>query len=154
MVVDLLGIGMIVVGIVLFAIELIHPGALLLIPGSILLVAGLLYVFFPQVLLGGPIGPILIILAAVGTAIAEIPLYRYFAPVHRPMTTTSSGLTGEVGVVIVPTIPDTLKGKVRVKSEIWSAQSDQPIPAGTHVRVVSGEGVAIRVVPIDAGASA
>ena len=146
---DTIGIILVVVGVALFAFELIHPGALLIIPGSIILVAGVLYLLVPTVLLDSYVGPILIIVAAVCGALFEIPYYRWVAPVHRPMSTTSGGLVGEEAVVIVPVEPNNLRGKVKVRSEVWSARSDQPIPVGTHVRIVHGEGVSVTVQPID-----
>jgi inner membrane protein len=145
---DAIGITLVVVGIALFAFELVHPGALLIIPGSILLVAGFLYLFLPDVLLDSYIGPVLVIVAAIVGALVEIPYYRWVAPVHRPMSTTSAGLVGSEGIVVAPVIPNTLRGKVRVNSEIWSARSSEPIPEGTRVRVIHGEGVSVTVQPI------
>jgi membrane-bound ClpP family serine protease len=149
MVVDAIGVTLVIAGIVLFVLEIVHPGALLLIPGSILLVAGLLYIFFPSTLLNSGYGPLLIISAAIVSALIELPYYRYIAPNHRPMSTTTAGLTGEQGIVVTDIVPNTIKGKVRVKSEIWSARSDRPIATGTMVRVVSGEGVAVKVIPLE-----
>ncbi len=127
------------------ALEFVHPGALLLIPGSILVVGGLLYLFLPDFLLDTPWGAVLIIVAAIVATVLEIPYYRWIAPTHGPMTTTAAGLVGQVGTVIAPVVPDTLRGKVRIKSEIWSARAPQPIPVGAKVRVVAGEGVAVQV---------
>lgn len=146
-----LGIVMIVGGVILFALELVHPGVLLLIPGSIILVAGFLYLLIPNVLLDSPYGVGILLLAAVVATAIEIPYYRYVAPVHRPLSTTSGGLEGEVGVVIAPVVPDTLQGKIRIKSEVWSARSSVPIPVGAQVRVVRGEGVSVTVQPIEGG---
>ncbi len=145
---DAIGITMVVVGIALLAFELIHPGALLIIPGSILLAAGFLYLFLPNVLLDSYIGPVVVIVVAIGGALIEIPYYRWVAPVHRPMSTTSGGLVGEEAIVIAPVEPNTLRGKVKVRSEVWSARADQPIPVGTRVRIVHGEGVSVTVQPI------
>ena len=145
---DTIGITLVVVGIALFAVELIHPGALLLIPGSILLAAGFLYLFLPNVLLDSVVGPVIVIVAAIVGALVEIPYYQWVAPVHRPMSTTSAGLVGAEGIVIVPVVPNTIRGKVRVNSEIWSARANQEIPVGTRVRVIHGEGVSITVQPI------
>jgi inner membrane protein len=154
MAIDLaLGIVLVVGGLFLFALELVHPGVLLLIPGTILLVAGFLYLLLPDVLLDGPWGVAIILIAAVVATFAEIPYYRYVAPTHRPLSTTTSGLIGEVGVVVAPIIPNTLRGKVRVKSEIWSAKADQPIAEGVHVRVVHGEGVSVTVQPVEVPAT-
>jgi membrane protein implicated in regulation of membrane protease activity len=144
-----IGIALVVAGIILLASELIHPGALLLIPGSILLVAGFLYLFLPNILLDSYIGPIGIIVTAIIAALVEIPYYRWVAPTHRPMSTTSAGLVGDEAIVIADVVPNTLKGKVRVRSEVWSARSTVPIPAGTRVRVVHGEGVSVSVEPIE-----
>jgi inner membrane protein len=144
-----IGIALVVVGVVLLAFELVHPGALLLIPASILLVAGFLYLFLPNVLLDSYIGPVGIIVVAIVAALIEIPYYRWIAPTHWPLSTTSGGLVGAEGVVIVPVVPNTLKGKVRVRSEVWSAKASEPIPEGTKVRVVHGEGVSVTVVPVE-----
>ncbi len=150
MVIDVaLGIVLVVGGIVLFALELVHPGVLLLIPGSILLVAGFLYLLLPNVLLDGPYGILVLLLAAIIATVVEIPYYRYVAPTHRPLSTTSSGLIGEVGVVIAPIVPNSISGKVQLKSEVWSARSDRPIPNGVRVRVIHGEGVSVTVQPIE-----
>lgn len=150
MVVDAIGITIIVAGIVLLGIELVHPGALLLIPASILLVAGFLYLFFPNDLLDSWVGPLGIVLAAILATAIEIPYYRWVAPTHRPMSTTSAGLVGEEALVLTEIVPDSLRGKVRVRSEVWSASSGTRIPVGTRVRVVHGEGVSLRVVPVEA----
>lgn len=148
MVFEWIGLGLVLVGVALFATEIIHPGALLLIPGSVLIVAGLVALLFNDSTLTSIPGILAVSVAAILAAAVELPLYQRVAPTHRPMTTTSSGLAGEVGVVIAPVVPDTLSGKVRIKSEVWSARADAPISNGTRVRVVSGEGVAVHVTPI------
>lgn len=142
---DAIGITMVVAGIALLAFELVHPGALLIIPGSILLVAGFLYLFLPDVLLNSYLGPLIVVVAAILGALVEIPYYRWVAPVHRPMSTTSGGLVGEEAIVIAPIEPNSLHGKVKVRSEVWSARADQPIPVGARVRVIHGEGVSVTV---------
>ena len=144
-----IGITLVVVGIILLASELVHPGALLLIPASILLVAGFLYLFLPGTLLDSYYGPIAIIVAAILAALIEIPYYRWVAPTHKPMSTTSAGLVGDEAIVVAPIVPNTLKGKVRVRSEVWSARGTQEIPVGTRVRIVHGEGVSVSVEPVD-----
>jgi len=142
---DAIGVTMVVAGIALLAFELVHPGALLIIPGSILLVAGFLYLFLPDILLNSYLGPLIVVVAAILGALIEIPYYRWVAPVHRPMSTTSGGLVGEEAIVIAPIEPNSLHGKVKVRSEVWSARADQPIPVGSRVRVIHGEGVSVTV---------
>jgi membrane-bound ClpP family serine protease len=151
---DVLGIAILLVGIALLALEVIHPGALLLIPGSIFLVAGFLYLFFPSALLDSWAGPLAIVVAGLLATGIEIPYYRWVAPVRPPMSTTSAGFTGEEATVLVAIEPNTLRGKVRVRSQVWSATSVTPIPVGTRVKVVHGEGVSLRVVPVDPSSAA
>lgn len=151
MVDDTIGIILLVAGIILLAAELIHPGALLLIPASVLLMAGFLWIFLPNALLDSDFGIILIIVAAVAGALLEIPYYRWVAPVHAPMSTTVGTLVGQEGVIIAPVLPDTLRGKVRIGSEVWSARADVAIAPGTHVRVVGGSGVSVSVEVIASG---
>jgi inner membrane protein len=144
-----IGILLVAAGAALFLFELVHPGALLFIPASVLLAAGLLYIFVPSFLLDSYGGPVVVIVAALVAALCEIPYYRYVAPTHWPISTTSAGLVGQEAIVISPIVPDTLHGKVRVSSEIWSARANFPIPVGTRVRVVKGEGVSLTVTPIE-----
>lgn len=143
-----IGIALVAIGVILFAVELIHPGALLLIPSSIFLAVGVIILLGSESLLYSPYGPAIVLAAGAAAAIATVPYYRYVAPVGRPMATIPSSLEGELGVVTAPVVPDTLRGKVRVKSETWSARSDRPIPAGTRVRILGGEGVSLLVEPV------
>ncbi len=63
------------------------------------------------------------------------------------MTSMPTTLIGREGIVLTDVLPNSLKGKVRIGSEVWSARSPVFIPAGTRVRVISGEGVSILVEP-------
>jgi len=150
MVIDVgLGILLVVIGIALLGAELAHPGALLFIPGTILLVAGFLYLFFPTYLLDSAVGPLAVIAGAAIATVIEMFYYRWVAPTHNPLSTTSVGLVGMDGIVVAEVIPDTLKGKVRIKSEVWSARAPFRIPVGTRVKVVQGEGVSVAVEPVE-----
>jgi membrane protein implicated in regulation of membrane protease activity len=136
------------VGAGFFVIELFHPGALLLIPATIMIVGGVMYLLTPDVLLNSIYGPIAIALAAVLATGITILYYRWLAGTHQPLSTTSGSLVGQEAIVITDVVPNTLRGKVRVRSEVWSAKATAPIPAGTKVRVVAGEGVSVTVEPV------
>lgn len=41
------------------------------------------------------------------------------------------------------------EGSVYINGEEWSAWSEKPIPAGTHVKVVSRQGLVLEVEPVD-----
>ncbi len=142
------GLIIIIIGGVLFSIELLHPGALLIIPATILIVGGVLYLLIPSFLLDSVFGPIAVAIAAVVSAVGTVMYYRWLAGTHQPLSTTSGSLVGEEAIVIAEVVPNTLRGKVRVRSEIWSARGDRSIPVGTRVKVVHGEGVSVTVEPI------
>ncbi len=144
-----IGVPLLLIGAVLFIVEVIHPGAFLLIPGSIFLAAGIMYLLLPNPLTGSVLGPAVIVIAAFLATVATVPYYRRIAPVHRPMSSIPMSLEGQTGVVVRTVEPNNMKGKVRVMSEIWSARSDRVIPEGALVKVLGGEGVAIQVVPVE-----
>ncbi|MCI4326942.1 MAG: NfeD family protein [Thermoplasmata archaeon] len=144
-----IGVPLLLIGAVLFIVEIIHPGVFLLIPGSIFLAAGVLYLLLPNPLTGSVFGPAVIVLVAFIATLATVPYYRRIAPVHRPMSSIPMSLEGLTGVVTRTVEPDNMKGKVRVNSEIWSARSDRRIPEGARVRILGGEGVSVTVTPVD-----
>jgi membrane protein implicated in regulation of membrane protease activity len=149
-----LGLFLAIIGLVLFAFELVHPGAFLLIPGSILLVAGIMYLLFPTFLTASIVGPAIVAVVAVAAAVVELYYYQWIAPNHSPMTSMPASFAGMEGIVVAPVVPDTLSGKVRVRSEVWSARSRTAIPIGTRVRILGGEGVSLEVVPVDTPSAA
>ncbi len=151
---EVVGLTVVIAGAILFAIEILHPGALLIIPATILLVGGVLYLLIPTVLLDSVVGPIAVLGAALIATASTIFYYRWLAGTHKPLVTTPAGLVGEEGIVTTEVVPNSLRGKVRVRSEIWSARATATIPAGTRVRVVHGEGVAVTVEPVGPEASA
>lgn len=140
-----IGLLLIVGGLILIAVEFAHPGAFLLIPGSVVLAGGIMYIFVPDFLTQTVFGPLIVALVALVAVFATLPYYRRMGAVHRPMSTTPDSLTGEWGVVVAPVVPDSMSGKVRIRSEVWSARSDRPIPVGSRVRVRGGEGVSVWV---------
>ncbi|HTT16149.1 MAG TPA: NfeD family protein [Thermoplasmata archaeon] len=142
------GVLIILIGGGFFTIEIFHPGALLLIPATIMIVGGFLYLLIPDVLLRSIWGPIAILVAALIATVVTILYYRWLAGVHKPLSTTSGGLVGEEGIIVADVVPNTLRGKVRIRSEIWSAKADAPIRSGTAVRVIAGEGVSVTVEPL------
>jgi inner membrane protein len=143
------GVLLLTLGIVFLVAEIIHPGAFLLIPGTAFAVAGALYIVVPSLITQSIFGPAIIAIATALVTIGSFPYYKHIAPVHRPMTSMPMSFEGMTGIVIATVQPDNLRGKVRINSEIWSARADRMIPEGTRVRILGGEGVAVRVVPLD-----
>ena len=62
-------------------------------------------------------------------------------------------LTGEPGEVVAE-VGKYTKGIVRIHSELWSAKSENPIAAGSKVRVTRVEGLQVWVEKLSADSSA
>ena len=69
---------------------------------------------------------------------------------RHKVTTGPQGLVGEIGVARTPLAPE---GKVFVHGELWNAQADLPVDVGEQVRVVSVDGLNMRVQPLRAPAA-
>lgn len=63
---------------------------------------------------------------------------------RRQPATGLAGLVGEAGVARTA-IPPGGEGTVRVHGELWTAESTEPIQAGERVRVLSADGLRLRV---------
>ena len=142
------GLLLVLVGGALLIFEFVHPGVFLLVPGTVVLVAGVFYITVPGILTESAYGPALLGITAVVATVLSILWYQHLGRGHPPMVSMPSTLAGREGIVTAPVIPDSMKGKVRVDSEIWSARSRVPIPVGSRVRILGGEGVSIEVVPV------
>ena len=136
---------LIVIGAVLVITEANVPGGYLIIPGVDLLVIGVYGCIFPDLLFSWYTVAIAIVLT-IPVIIGTLWLYRRLGGPAPPSTTVAGSLVGRDGTVIVETNPDNLKGKVKIGSDTWSADSDEIIEAGTEVTVVSSEGVHVHVV--------
>jgi membrane-bound serine protease (ClpP class) len=144
-----LGAVLMVVGIVVLVIDVAHPGLFLLIPAAVLVAVGLMLMVVPALFSTNPVAAALILLAAgCGGGVAAIPIYQRIAPLQSPIASTVGSLTGSKAVVTVPTSPGNIKGKIRIRGEVWSAKSDEPIASGTEVIVTGGEGIILTVTPV------
>ena len=64
----------------------------------------------------------------------------------RPVT-GASAMLDEIAYAITPIEPGAT-GSVRTHGEIWSATADEPIEAGSPVRVTAVNGLLLRVAPV------
>ena len=85
------------------------------------------------------------IILTIPVIIGTLWLYKRLGGTAPPSTTVTGSLVGREGVVTVETNPENLKGKVKIGSDTWSADSDEILPVGTEVTVVSSEGVHVHV---------
>ncbi|MCL2318274.1 MAG: NfeD family protein [Methanomassiliicoccaceae archaeon] len=136
---------LVIIGLILLTIEALTPGFFAVIPGAVLVVVGVLGYFvdgyFDNMLL--LVGSIIIVTLVVSAI--TIKGYQYLAKPEPPTTTVATSLIGKEGTVTTDVKPGSLKGKVKIDSDSWSATSEEVIKAGTSVVVYDAEGVHVKV---------
>ena len=135
---------LVIIGALLVITEANVPGGYLIIPGLDLLVIGIYGCIFPDMLFTWYTIAIAIVLT-IPVIVGTLWLYRRLGGPAPPSTTVAGSLIGRTGTVTVETNPDNLKGKVKIGSDTWSADSDEVIEVGAEVTVVSREGVHVHV---------
>jgi membrane protein implicated in regulation of membrane protease activity len=139
-----LGWAMIVIGVLLVIIEVTQPGFFIAVPGTVLIVLGAMVLFLPQYL--GEWTSVVMVVTALISSILTIILYRRVAtPAQKPSSTSRDTLIGKTGVVTHTVQPHTLRGKVKIENQEWSATSDTRIEEGRRIEVINSEGVHVIV---------
>jgi len=141
------GVALIILGVALMATELAMPSfGVLGIGGLIALVAGSLILFDTDVPGFGVPGQ-LVLGVGVASALAFMGVvWLALRARNRPVTTGIDELVGHPATAL-----DDFSGhgRVRIRGEIWQANSEVPVARGQVLRVVSLDGLVLRVVPFD-----
>ena len=140
----IVAIVLIVIGLTLVITEANVPGGYLIIPGLDLLVIGIYGVIAPDLLFTW-YTVLIAILLTIPVVIGTLLLYKRLGGSVPPSTTVTGSLIGREGTVTIETNPDNLTGKVKIGSDVWSADSDEVLPVGTVVIVEASEGVHVHV---------
>lgn len=135
-----LGWILLVAGAIFLLVEVAVPGFFAVVPGTILLIIGGLMVLFPG-LVSSPWSIALFAVITLVVSALTIAFYKRLAPIQKPFTTSMDSLVGKVGEVVTPVAPDTIDGKVKIDSQIWSATADERIDPRVRVSVVRVSGV-------------
>jgi membrane-bound serine protease (ClpP class) len=147
--VSAIGVLLVLLGLVMFVLELkIVSHGLLAIGGTICVVVGSV-MLFPGA--GRNLAPPLAVVlpGSLTLAAACFIATRLAVKARRaPLATGVEGLRGEIGVVQQPLEPE---GTVFVHGELWRAiAATGPVPAGASVRVVRVRDLIVDVEPVDA----
>ncbi|MGE0703158.1 MAG: nodulation protein NfeD [Vicinamibacterales bacterium] len=143
--VNYVGVLLIVLGLGLLALEMVVTSF------GLLTVGGLLSLLFGTLMLVDATTPGLQLNLAfvlpVVAALAGISmlLVRLGVKAQRqPAATGEEGMLGLAGVAVTAIEPGST-GHVKTHGEIWQAVSNEPVPAGAHIRVVGMEGLTLTV---------
>ncbi|MCS7179327.1 MAG: NfeD family protein [Anaerolineae bacterium] len=139
-----IGLGILLAALVLFLVDLKVQSGGLTVAAVIGLVVGSVLLFRPGE--GVALSPWVVAGAAAVSAALFGWVFRLAMRAQRMAARTGpQTLVGAEGVATTPIDPT---GTVQVRSELWTAVADTPIPAGTPVRVVAVEGLRVHVVPL------
>jgi membrane-bound serine protease (ClpP class) len=145
--VNLAGLALILFGIALFVAEVkIVSHGLLAVGGAVAILAGSLLLFSVR---GEPLGyrvDLMVVLPALAFTLALVGLLmaRTISLRRTRPTTGAAGMIGEPARVVTP-FGDSGAGKVHVQGEYWDASGPTGLSPGEIVRIVSVEGLTLRV---------
>ncbi|MEM2869490.1 MAG: NfeD family protein [Thermoplasmata archaeon] len=141
------GLVVLIIGMILLVVEVATPGqTFMAIPGTVAVVLGLIMMALgPWLFSEVWYAPVIALLVVLPVTVITIWFYRKLGRGHPPITTVGDSLIGRQGVVIERVEPESIKGKVKVASQIWSATADTVIEPGERVEVVASEGVHVHV---------
>lgn len=142
-----MGLIIMIIGLILLGIEIATPGqTFMAIPGTVAVVLGLISMALgPWLFSQFWYAPVIALVIALPVTGVTIWGYKKLSKGHPPTTVVGDSLIGRQGVVTVPITPDTIKGKVKIGNENWSATAEEAIEAGARVEVVASEGVHVQV---------
>ena len=141
-----LGLAFVIVGVLLFVIEVFQPGFLIAVPATVFIALGILLSFnVVDGLLLLPIG----LAVGLGSLYGTMMLYQSLAPPDTPSEMSIERKVGEKGIVTKEVIANDRIGKVKISMEEFRATSDQNIPVGTKVEVTEAEGITVTVIPLE-----
>ena len=140
------GLALIIVGIILFILEIkIVSYGLLTIGGLISMILGSMMLFnveeAPQALYRVSLAVIIPVVICTLLFFVVALSYVVKAHKHRP-TTGQEGIVGEIGIATTDISP---AGTVKVHGEIWRAQATQPILKGAQIIVKAVEHMVLTV---------
>jgi len=136
----------IIIGAIFIIIEAFSPGAFMLVPGVIFVVIGIIGYFVDGFFESWQL-PVMVVIVTVVTTVLTIKLYHFLAKPAPPETMVVESLIGRDGLVLTAVSPHSLRGKVKIGSDTWSATSEEPIADGVTVTVYAAEGVHVKVRP-------
>ncbi len=143
------GMALILFALVLFILEVkVTSYGILSIGGVVAMFLGSIMLFSKPVNDFEPVIAVslrVVIFATIGTAaFFAFALGLAFKAHRRHVTTGKEGMIGEVGTALTSLHPEAT-GRVQVHGELWSARSDDSIKKGEQVKIVSINGMEIKV---------
>ena len=141
------GLAFVIVGVLLFVIEVFQPGFLIAVPGTVFIVLGILMSFDDALGLSPFMLLIIGLVVGGGSLWGTMAMYQSLAPPDTPSEMSIESMIGKSAVVTKDVVANEISGKAKVGREEFRATADKAIPEGTKVKVTHAEGITLTVVP-------
>ena len=142
-----MALAFIIVGILLFIIEVFQPGFLIAVPGTVFIVLGIL-MSFDDVFGLSPFTLLIIgLVVGLGSLYGTMRMYQSLAPPDTPSEMSIENTIGKSGIVTKDVVANEMFGKAKVGREEFRATAEADIASGTKIKVTHAEGITLTVVP-------
>ena len=141
-----IGLAFIIIGILLFVIEVFQPGFLIAVPGTVFIVLGLLMSFNEALELSAFSLVAIGLVVGLGSLYGTMRMYQSLAPPDTPSEMSIEVMVGKSGIVSKDIVANEMTGKVKVGREEFRATADIAIPSGKKVKVTHAAGITLTVV--------
>ena len=142
-----IALAFIIIGILLFVVEVFQPGFLVAVPGTVFIVLGILMSFDDALGLSPFMLLIIGLVVGGGSLWGTMAMYQSLAPPDTPSEMSIESMIGKSAVVTKDVVPNEIFGKAKVGREEFRATADTAIPEGTKVKVTHAEGITLTVLP-------
>ena len=142
-----IALAFIIIGILLFVVEVFQPGFLVAVPGTVFIVLGILMSFDDALGLSPFMLLIIGLIVGGGSLYGTMTMYQSLAPPDTPSEMSIESMIGKSAVVTRDVVANEMSGKAKVGREEFRATADTAIPEGTKVKVTHAEGITLTVVP-------
>ena len=142
-----MALAFIIIGILLFIIEVFQPGFLIAVPGTVFIVLGIL-MSFDHVFGLSPFTLLIIgLVVGLGSLYGTMRMYQSLAPPDTPSEMSIENTIGKSAIVTKDVVANEMFGKAKVGREEFRATAEADIATGTKVKVTHAEGITLTVVP-------
>ena len=142
-----MALAFIIIGILLFIIEVFQPGFLIAVPGTVFIVLGIL-MSFDDVFGLSPFTLLIIgLVVGLGSLYGTMRMYQSLAPPDTPSEMSIENTIGKSAIVTKDVVANEMFGKAKVGREEFRATAEADIATGTKVKVTHAEGITLTVVP-------
>ena len=142
-----IALAFIIIGILLFVVEVFQPGFLVAVPGTVFIVLGILMSFDDALGLSPFMLLIIGLVVGGGSLWGTMAMYQSLAPPDTPSEMSIESMIGKSAVVTRDVVANEMSGKAKVGREEFRATADTAIAEGTKVKVTHAEGITLTVVP-------